>query len=273
MNKRRSKPRHTFHTRKLILFALFSVADLLMTWVLVQGTGGHVYESNPVAGAWLASYGWTGLAIFKSLAIVLVCGLVILISRYRPRTGGRILVFACSITAAVVVYSCFLCYRGAHAGTVLQEEAMMAECKSRWLDKEMHRQKSYQALLNCLGNDLIHHRISLSDGVERLENTDKAKSPQWLRILHRNYPGRSDGEVLALHLSYHTLVMSNNKPGTADGLLKELEAEYRATYGSDPQFDLSFLQCKAEGHNVRTSNLPGSDQSLPAAVLSSATSP
>src|SRR5262249_31133837 len=102
------------HLGKLSLFAILSVADLFMTWQLVQGNEGHVYESNPVADAWLSYFGWVGLSVYKALAMLLVAGSALYVSLHRPRVGGRILVFACSATAAVVFYSCYLAFRDDH---------------------------------------------------------------------------------------------------------------------------------------------------------------
>src|SRR5262249_34409238 len=96
------------HYRKLMAFGFLSILDLLMTWRLVQASGGQIYESNPVASAWLSTYGWQGLILFKSCMVVLIGLVVLLISLHRPDYGGRILIFACSVTAAVVIYSFYL---------------------------------------------------------------------------------------------------------------------------------------------------------------------
>jgi hypothetical protein len=64
-----------------------------------------VYESNPIAEAWLSSYGWAGLALFKLAIILVVATLAAVVSLSRPRTGGHILTFACLAVASVVGYS------------------------------------------------------------------------------------------------------------------------------------------------------------------------
>jgi hypothetical protein len=48
------------------------------------------------------------MAIFKALMVLTSGGLSEVISRYRPRTGGRVLVLGCIITASVVLYSGYL---------------------------------------------------------------------------------------------------------------------------------------------------------------------
>src|SRR5262245_42806460 len=47
------------HPRKLLLFALLSVADLTLTWALIQYGRGQFYEGNPVAAWFLRSGGWS----------------------------------------------------------------------------------------------------------------------------------------------------------------------------------------------------------------------
>ena len=236
---------HAIHPGKLTIFALLSVADLFMTWQLVQASDGKVYESNPVANAWLTSFGWAGLTVFKVLAMLLVALSAVYVSMYRPRTGGRILIFACAATAFVVGYSCYLSF-GAEPITAAENDTFLVEQKGRLLDKEMVRQKAYQALLTQLGNDLVTHRLTLRQAVDRLAQTDKARSPQWLAMLHRTYPGRSDAECLALHLIGHALLTLNLDPTVRDRLTSQLEAEYQTTYESEVILDLA-----AAGTNER----------------------
>jgi hypothetical protein len=226
------------HPCKLCLFAVLSVADLFMTWQLLQASDGQIYESNPLADAWLAMFGWAGLAIFKSLAMMLVALSAVYVSFHRPKAAGRILVFACIVTGAVVAYSCFLSIRDAHASVEHAQDACIAEHKGLLLDQEMHRQRSYHALLGKVGQDLMAHRCSLDEAVQQLASSEKARSHSWLRMLHKNYPGRSDAECLALHIGYHTLALVDNSPEVMKQLCQQLEADYRTTYGRDAQFNL-----------------------------------
>lgn len=96
------------HSGKLLLFGLLSLADLILTMHLLQRPGGQVYESNPIANAWITSFGLVGLALYKSLMVVTVAGLCLVISRYRPAAAGRILRLGCVATGTVVLYSCLL---------------------------------------------------------------------------------------------------------------------------------------------------------------------
>jgi hypothetical protein len=93
---------------KLVFYTFLSVADLLLTRHLLDEGGGEIYESNPVASWWLASYGWMGLVSFKFAMVALVDALSVFIAAYRPKTSRRILLFACTVTALVVAYSAYL---------------------------------------------------------------------------------------------------------------------------------------------------------------------
>ena len=96
------------HTGKQLSFVLLSLADLTLTWALIGDGLGSVYESNPVAAWCLQGYGWAGMAVFKAVMVLASGGLSEVISRYRPHTGGRILVLGSIITASVVLYSGYL---------------------------------------------------------------------------------------------------------------------------------------------------------------------
>jgi uncharacterized protein DUF5658 len=230
------------HPRKLSLFALLSVADLTMTWHLVQASGGHIYESNPIAGAWLASFGWLGLVAYKALAMAMVAGAAVFIARYRPRLAGGVLVFACAMTAAVVVYSGYLSFFRGAQDLVHAEDALVAQQRSELLDREMGRQQTYRTLLASLSRRLAQQEFSLTEAVTRLEETEKARSPQWLDVLKRNYPGRSAPECLAIHIGYHALNHAARRaPDKLDQLASRLETDYLETFGSEFHFDLAHL--------------------------------
>jgi hypothetical protein len=96
------------HPGKLTAYVTLSFADLFITYALLHSSQGTFYESNPIANAWLTSYGWGGLAAFKLTAMLLVSGVAAYVSLSRPQMGGRLLGFACCAVAFAVVYSCVL---------------------------------------------------------------------------------------------------------------------------------------------------------------------
>ena len=89
----------------LLVFSILSVADLSLTWVLIEYSGGRVRESNPVAHAWLEAFGWHGLVWFKAITMLVVAMVVLVLIRYRPRMGLVLVTFASLAVGAVVAYS------------------------------------------------------------------------------------------------------------------------------------------------------------------------
>jgi hypothetical protein len=98
----------TLRIGQLLLYAALSLVDLALTYRLLERGGGHVYESNPVANAWLSAYGWMGLAAFKLACMALVISVATLLLVRRPRAADHLLLFACTAVALVVLYSCSL---------------------------------------------------------------------------------------------------------------------------------------------------------------------
>lgn len=89
----------------LAVFFCLSLADLLLTKILITQSGGAIYEANPLANLILTYLGWGGLTLFKFILVSLVCLIVIYVAYYRPVTARRLLRVACLITAGVVGYS------------------------------------------------------------------------------------------------------------------------------------------------------------------------
>src|SRR5260221_14634976 len=80
---------------RLAVFAALSLADLLLTWVLLRNTGGIVYESNPLANLMLMNYGWAGMVIFKFTDMLVVTSVSLVLCFFQPRIGRRVLTLAC----------------------------------------------------------------------------------------------------------------------------------------------------------------------------------
>jgi tryptophan-rich sensory protein len=92
----------------LSLYVCLSLLDLVLTGIVLRYSDGKIYESNPIAGEWLTQYGWKGLVIFKIVGLLLVSWVSIFVSTRSPKTGRRLLTFACIAVGLVVVYSWYL---------------------------------------------------------------------------------------------------------------------------------------------------------------------
>jgi hypothetical protein len=87
------------------VYATLSVMDYRLTYTLVEGTGGAVFEGNPIAASWLELYGWRGLALFKVGMVVLFVGMCLFIAARRPRTAAVVIAMGCAALLVVTNYS------------------------------------------------------------------------------------------------------------------------------------------------------------------------
>ncbi|MCI0465299.1 MAG: DUF5658 family protein [Gemmataceae bacterium] len=219
---------NTLHPGKLSLFAVLSGADLFLTWRLLEHGDGWLYESNPVAAWWLAHFGWLGLTAFKTAGVLLVVGLVMVISRSQPRTGGWVLGFACSVPALVVLYSTALAGLLDRHPDFLQREVLQGALeKNRLLEERLQQVQEYQALLRRLSEDLRAQRCTLPEAVEQLGCSANGRNPVWLSGLRRHYPGYSDEECLAANFVVHAVAALRDNPDAA----RRLGEAYVAAYG------------------------------------------
>jgi hypothetical protein len=216
------------HPRKLLLFAGLSLADLVLTWLLVRRSDGLVYEGNPVAGWWLEHHGWLGLAGFKSGLVLLVIGLSLLISRYRPRFSGLLLGFACSAVAGVLVYSVALA--GLVKRHVESELPAVVETHEEYV-KRMDEGWEYRRLADRLAEDLMAGRCSLTEATARLGATRKGHDANWIRQLHICFPNRTDAQCLASNLIMNAIFSLADNPPAARKVEQQLGAEFRSAYG------------------------------------------
>jgi hypothetical protein len=207
---------------KSLLFCLLSLADLALTCWLLGNSGGQAYEANPLARWWLSRHGWVGLACFKLTCVLTVLGLASLISRYRPRAGGRVLTFGCAALAAVVLYSAALCL-----GADASPERLQAE-ESRRLDEEFHKAEAYHALLDRLVEDVLAGRLTLREAAQLAAESERGRDPTWLECLARVYPGRSGPECLAANVIHHAVISRAKEPEVG----VRLEAEFYRTFGA-----------------------------------------
>jgi hypothetical protein len=220
------------HPRKLALFALLSLSDLALTLLLLRHGGGDVYESNPVAGWWLTSFGWAGLAAFKAGTVLVVAALAVVVSRSRPRAGGAVLGFGCLALALVVGYSCYLAQAvPARAETSVAEDLPSLNAAGARLRDEIDRGWEYRSLLEQLAADLGAGRCHLAEAAARLAETQRAHDPAWLRRLRTEYGARSDAEGLALNLIVQALAQHREDPTATARLARRLQHELRAAFG------------------------------------------
>jgi hypothetical protein len=89
----------------LVCYALLSVVDYALTSALIEASDGVVYESNPVAAAFLDSHGWPGLAAFKIAGVLAFIAAVGVLSLRRPRLAAGLVAAGCAVLLSVTTYS------------------------------------------------------------------------------------------------------------------------------------------------------------------------
>jgi Domain of unknown function (DUF5658) len=188
-----------FHPGKFLLYSVLSVADLALTFFLVTHGRGHIYEGNPIANAWLSSFGWSGLILYKALTMSLLAGTLFFLSLYnRTRVAGRVLVFACLALSAVVGYSANIAYAvRAQQGHLLTQD-----------DLESYRVYYFSEIAPA--TRLV--RSGTWTLAEAADHLVACENEYWQTILRRRYPGLSDRESLEAFLK--TCVGATPRPRT-----------------------------------------------------------
>src|SRR5262249_29974471 len=105
--------------------------DFGLTRLLLSGeVRDDVYEANVLARCVLGRGGWVGLAAFKGLCTLVTLGAALLVLRWRPPTGRRLLAGLCLVMFGVVGYSAALASGVASPG---QREMARIRSESREL--------------------------------------------------------------------------------------------------------------------------------------------
>jgi hypothetical protein len=219
--KRSRKP----HLVKLGLFVLLSLLDLGMTWLLVENSGGRIYESNPIAGWYLARLGWAGLAGFKLAMVLLVGCLVFSIAACRPRAAGHFLSFACLAVGVVLVHSSTL---AAQAAAPMDPVFVREEARKSLLERRGALSRAYFRLMRRLVADLVAGRRGLKDATAQLARSERGRTAAWRREVTE--AGRTFEESLALRLMCHVASELRDKPEEARKAARRLQAEFDAAF-------------------------------------------
>ncbi len=223
------------YPRRLLLFALLSVADLALTCWLLGRSIGEVGEGNPVARWWLAKLGWPGLAGFKAGMAALTLSLLAAVSEHRPRLGGRVLGFACLVLVGVVGYSLTLCPRALRSAEErfaqeLEQASEEASERREYLAAEARRETRHRALVHALVDDLLSGRYSLLEVTERLAESERGRDPAWRGALALQNPGRSDEQCLAISLLQNAVAALADDADGAGRVAAALEQEFDRTF-------------------------------------------
>ncbi len=95
-------------TLLLAAFLVLSLADLILTKMLLEQSGGAIYEANPLADLIIQQLGWGALTFFKLGMVGMVASIIIYIACHQPATARKLVSFACVLMSGVVGYSTYL---------------------------------------------------------------------------------------------------------------------------------------------------------------------
>jgi hypothetical protein len=224
------------HPRKLSLFLVLSAADLCLTWYLLSNSGGTVGEANPLADWLLSRGGWAGLAVFKTVTVLLVVGASLGIERRRPAAGGFVLGLACGVLSLVVGWSVALSVSVAtRSDGLLDSELSRLLLEEDKIDHRLDMGAEYRTILFRLVGEVGAGECRLPDAVAELARTQRAADPRWQATLQETFPMPTMHQSLAAHLSHHVVAeVSPKHPDRVAGLVRRLEAEFFEAYPSPP---------------------------------------
>ena len=112
-------------------FALLSATDWVLTYKILTAFP-TAMETNPLAAVCLKHGGWSGLAVYKALTVLVFFGGVYTLLKRRPPVAVGVVAFGCSALVAVTLYSHNLL---SHANRAL--DAGFAECASTPPDRAL----------------------------------------------------------------------------------------------------------------------------------------
>jgi hypothetical protein len=233
----------TPHPGKQLLFALLSAADLVLTWWLLDHSGGLADEANPIARWWLLHYGWLGLACFKAALVLLVLLLTAVISPSRSRAAGRLLALGCAALGIVVAWSSTLCLRAPASGELTAAQLEENEDFKQKAREELRHRHTWRALLENVRDDLVAQRCTLTQAVGRLASPSQTRNHAWLQTLPIWPSSGSLEECLAVFLLSHLAIVLQHRQQTAWEVVLRLESEFHSRFGHPaPRTHRQFLR-------------------------------
>ena len=225
------------------MFLGLNLLDLALTCWLIRPGSAELREVNPIAGWCLRGWGWAGLASFKVAMVVLATGLFVVIARYRPGTGVRIVNMSCLAVGLVVVYSGYLIASNGQAVVEMRRQ----EEKEEQLLQRGQQILADRAVLHGLARDLAARRSTLPEACARWRQY-KPDDPVWLRRMHANLGCQSDGACIAIVLMRNAVEAVEKDPTAARRLAGRLAAEFEAQFGSPaPELRLRYTTEAGDG--------------------------
>jgi hypothetical protein len=218
----------------LLGFVILSLLDLLLTWNLVESSGGVVYEANPLAGDILADHGWCGLTWFKLATTAIVVAIGIIIHQVRPRTARWLFGGASAGMSLIVGYSIFLCISQPWIDPFVQTTVALEQSREANLKDGLAASHQYAGELESHASALITEACDLQTAVRELQELLRGLRIDPLRTIRLSSPGLSDEACLALVLIRHVQTALREHPVQQHFVVARLEEQFEKLYGTSP---------------------------------------
>jgi hypothetical protein len=206
----------------LALFVVLSLADFVLTWVLIEHKDPGIVEGNPVARWYLTALGWPGLFAYKAATVVTAILILGLVARHRPRLAGHVLTLACAALTATVLYSGLLTVLRPASDDDLADVTFAADPEH----------VAYKQLMIGLQEDLLSGRRSLRDAAQMLQDSPWARNPEFTHARRLAFPGRSEDECFGAMLVVNTVANLYETDPQTKPAAEQLLRQFQATYDS-----------------------------------------
>jgi hypothetical protein len=220
-------PSRSAGVRALVaVFLALNVLDLLLTWLLLERSGGF-YEANPLAAAVLTRHGWRGMVGFKLLITAGVLGVGFFALRWRPRAGRFLFAGGCAILLAAVGYSSFLLARGPDQShvAIVRERHRSAE-----IDQRRRALSAYHRQRVRLAREMVRGHLNLAEATEELSRWVANHDHDPYSYLRRLFPELDDRACLSAHLICAVALEHVADPRSARETLARLAHEFTENY-------------------------------------------
>ncbi|MCI0353538.1 MAG: DUF5658 family protein [Acidobacteria bacterium] len=228
-------------------FAALSLLDLYLTWLLIEHTGGCIFEANPFAASVLDNLGWWGLGGYKLACTSTVLVLTAVVSRYRPRLGRLVLVSSVWALVGVTGYSLSLWASPAWASEELRDFYAL-QAQSDALEQERLDVQLYAHTSMRLANELAQGQTSLARATEELKHHLAELSYDPLKSLRFRYPGLSDDACLAASLVRGATANLREEAKRCDAQMHRIAEQFQSCYRAPLPAFAQFQRAGPHGH-------------------------
>jgi hypothetical protein len=172
--------------------------DLVLTGLLLSGqVRADIYEANPLAQRVLNVGGWGALAGVKAVCTLVALSAALLVLRWRPAAGQRLLALLCLLMLGVVGYSGALAVGPASADQRLLDRQRQVE---RDIDRAQRSLGEFVQQREAMCLDLLAGKLSLLEAINRHQDLIDQYEGDLIAAYRRTLPRRDEPAAQASYL-------------------------------------------------------------------------